>query len=164
MRSYFPSVSFDCIQTGHTISKRGTALSLDDAARLTQVGSAPAAVHCCRLLWGCSRGTSFACFWQSLCKGYSPGAAAANLKWKYQQQKGSLRTGHEHHNSSIVQHSAAQMQKEGCARASRVVQKYSGDTMLAPVNRKSNQDVNWTASIFSNAQLKINSLNRGELS
>lgn len=54
------------------------------------------------------------------------------------------------------------MQKEGCARASRVVQKYSGDTMLAPVNRKSNQDVNWTASIFSNAQLKINSLNRGK--
>lgn len=68
----------------------------------------------------------------------------------------------EHNNSSIVPHGTAQMQKEGCTGASRVVQKYSGDTTLAPVNRKSNQDVNWTASIFSNAQLKINSWNRGK--
>jgi len=43
-----------------------------------------------------------------------------------------------------------------------VVQKYDGDTRLAHVNRKSNQDVNWTASIFGNTQLKINKLNRGK--
>lgn len=60
IRSYFPSVSFDLIEIGHNISKRGILLSPDDTVHLTQVSSAPAAS--CSPVVGCSGGTSFACF------------------------------------------------------------------------------------------------------
>lgn len=97
IRSHFPSVSFDLIKIGDTISEVGMFLSCDYAIHLTQhdtglVCCRPAAS--CSTIVGCSGGTSFASLWQSFRQGYSPGTAAAHLKWKYQQQKVSLCTGH----------------------------------------------------------------------